>query len=480
MVSIFPSKKKYKIANIIVLIQCLTLLAISSCKKLVEVNAPTTSISAKNVYTNDLTASAVLTGIYTRMSMNNLIGADLTSIGFTTGLVSDELTLYDGSGDTRLRNYYQNNLNAKSPEFWGPLYNEIYILNSAIEGLNNSNTLTALIKKQLLGEAKFMRAFCYFYLINLHGDAPLILGTDYTKNSVMSRNPQKEIWQQIISDLINAKSQLSTDYLDGSLSVKTTERVRPTKWAAIALLARSYLYTNDWQNAEAQSTEIINNSNTFMLDSLHNIFLMNSKESIWQLQPVNYGSNTEDAKIYILPETGPSASNPVYLSTQLVGSFEANDNRKKIWIDTISVSGVRYYFAAKYKVYKLNASLTEYNTVLRLGEQLLLRAEARAQQNNLEGGRSDLNIIRKRSGLKEINIVEKQSLLQAIYHERQVELFTEWGHRWLDLKRTNLADKTMMEVTPKKGGLWNTNWQLFPIPSFDILYDGNLTQNAGY
>lgn len=311
------------------IISFIILATTSSCRKLVEVNAPTTSISMKNVYTNDMTAAAVLTGIYSRLSASGLIGTDLTSIGFTTGLSSDELTLYSGYGDPRLRKYYQNKLTADAPEFWGPIYNEIYILNSAIDGLNNSNSLTPAVKNQLLGEAKFTRGFCYFYLTNLYGDVPLILITDYKKNNIMSRTPKVQVWQQITADLKDAKSLLSSDYRDASLLTKTIERVRPTKWAAIALLARSYLYTDDWKNAEIESTEIINNSDTYKLDSLHQVFLRNSNESIWQLQPVNLGSNTEDAKTYIIPATGPSGYTPVYLSPQIISSFELNDQRKK-------------------------------------------------------------------------------------------------------------------------------------------------------
>lgn len=455
------------------------IITISSCKKLVEVNSPTTSINAKNIYTNDQTASAILTGIYTQLSASNLVSTDLTSIGFTTGLSGDELTLYDGYADNRLLAYYQNRLTANGSDFWGDIYKKIYILNAAIEGLSSASSLTPSVKTQLLGEAKFTRAFCYFYLVNLYGDVPLILRTDYSQNRIMPRTSIELVWRQIITDLIDAKSLLSSDYLDGTILNKTPERVRPTKWSAIALLARSYLYTSDWKNAEIQASEIINAGN-YSLDSLHNVFLRNSNEAIWQLQPVNAGSNTEDAKIYVIPATGLSGSTPVYLSRQIMSSFEYNDQRKKIWVDTASSSGIIYYFAYKYKIATLNQPVTEYNTVLRLGEQFLIRAEARAQQINFAGARSDLNEIRKRAGLKALDLNEKTSLLQAIYHEGQVELFAEWGHRWLDLKRTKLINAVMTEVTRKKGGSWDANWQLYPIPSFDILYDGNLTQNTGY
>lgn len=453
-----------------------------SCKKLVETNPPTTSISVGNVYSNDQTASAVLTGIYTNISASGITNNDLSAIGFTTGLSGDELTLYSGSSDTRLKAYYQNKLKniISNTEFWTKIYKILYIANLSIEGLNNSTLLTPKVKQQLLGEAKFIRAFCFFYLVNLYGDTPLATTSDYTINNTLIRSPVAQVWSQIIADLTDAKTLLSTSYFDATLKKETNERVRPTKWSAIALLSRSYLYTKDWKNAEIQATEIINNSTLYKLDSLNKTFLMNNAEAIWQLQPVNIGSNTEDAKTYIIPSTGPSIYTPVYISSQLINSFEPKDQRKSVWIDTISVSGVLYYYAYKYKSGQLDEPLTEYNTILRLGEQYLIRAEARAQESNLNGAKDDLNVIRKRAGLEETKTTDKNTLLNAIYHERQVELFTEWGHRWLDLKRTNEINFVMSQVTPQKGGIWDTNWQLFPIPSYDIISNSTLSQNPGY
>jgi hypothetical protein len=175
---------------------------------------------------------------------------------------------------------------------------------------------------------------------------------------------------------------------------------------------------------------------------------------------------------------------PVYLSNQLLNAFEPNDKRKTNWINNVTVGSVptsaTYYFAYKYKSATLNAPVTEYTMVLRLGEQYLIRAEAKAHQNNIGGSQGDLNVIRKRAGLSNTTANEKNALLAAILHERQTELFTEWGHRWLDLKRTNNIDAVMNTVAPTKGTTWNSNWALYPIPLYDIIQNPNLVQNSGY
>jgi hypothetical protein len=118
--------------------------------------------------------------------------------------------------------------------------------------------------------------------------------------------------------------------------------------------------------------------------------------------------------------------------------------------------------------------------MLRLAEQYLIRAEARGQQNNISGAQADLNVIRNRAGLPNTTAATQSDLLSAILHERQVELFTELGQRLLDLKRTNNVDNVMRVVTPLKGGTWNSNWQLYPVPVSDIQKNPALVQNSGY
>lgn len=454
----------------------------TGCKKLVDTDGPITSISGKNVYTNNATAAAVLTGLYTLMSQSTITGGELTSIGLVTGLTSDELTIYSGQFDTRLVAYYQNKQTSQymSNDYpWTNIYAKIFIVNSAIEGASMSSSLNEKVKQQILGEAKFMRAFYYFHLVNLYGDVPLVISSDYALNKELSRAPKSEIWDQIILDLKDAQTLLSADYLDATLFKSTNERLRPTKWAATAMLARAYLYTQKWKEAEIQASIVIDQSALYQLDSsLTDVFLKNNPEAIWQLQPIYAQLNTLDAQAYVITaDFGPSS---VYISNQLLNSFELGDQRKNNWIGSVNFQGVNYSFAYKYKSYALTDQVTEYHTILRLGEQFLIRAEARAMQNNIAGSREDLKLIRKRAGLPNTSATTQTTLLSAIIHERQVELFTEWGHRWFDLKRTNTINKVMNEVTPLKGGSWDTNWQWFPIPYSDIQTDPNIQQNIGY
>lgn len=458
---------------------------LTGCKKLVQVDPPDTSITSGNVYTSDATAAAVLTGIYTQMTSANIAGgSDITGMSFFPELSGDNLTLLNGLGNETFGAYYTNALtNITGSDFWTAIYPTIYVVNSAIQGLTNNSALTPAVQQQLLGEAEFIRAFNYFYLVSLYGNVPLATGTDYTVNEGLSRSPAATIWQQIIQDLKNAKALLSTNYLDATLVNTTTSRLRPTTWAARALLARSYLYTQKWDSAEAEADTVIANSALFNLATLNNAFLANSTEAIWQLQPVNVGQNTEDALTYIIPATGPGGQWPVYLSTNLLNSFEGGDQRRVDWVDSVISNGTTYYYPFKYKVDSIGAPVTEYEMVLRIGEQFLIRAEARAWQNEIAGSQSDLNAIRTRAGLSNTSASSQMDLIAAIQHERQVELFTEWGHRWLDLKRTGAIDSVMGmpgNACLAKGGIWSSNWQWYPVPLYELQHDPNLVQNEGY
>lgn len=465
------------------------------CKKLVAVPPPTTELTSDNVYSTDATATSVLTGLYTEIAANNPLSAEtIDAISLVCGLSADELSLYgrNANPNTALVQFYENDLNSglssTSPTtIWSDFYSDIYITNIALERLQASTSLTPAVQQQLMGEAKFMRAFFYFYLVNLYGNVPLITSSDYTTNANFSRTLATQVYRQIIADLEDAENLLVDGYVAADALTATTERVRPNKWAATALLSRAFLYNQQWDSAQAAATQVINHSALYALDSLNGAFLKNNSEAIWQLQPVTTGWNTEDAQVFILPASGPTDNStvgyPVYLSPQLLASFEPGDQRRVDWVDSVIVNGVSYYFPYKYKNATLNAPVTEYTTVLRLGEQYLIRAEAQA---NAGGGSAlpaaaDLNVIRQRAGLHNYSgSLEQTSLLAAILHERQVELFTEWGHRWLDLKRTANVNAVMMQVAPEKGTIWNPDWQLYPLPLYDITQDANLAQNSGY
>jgi hypothetical protein len=465
------------------------LFSINSCKKLIEVNPPIQSVTASDVYKVDATAAAVITGMYINMAMPGIF-TGRSSIAAATGLSADELATVTPEADI-LTLLYRNNLTLGDNGAWGSLYTYIFKVNAAIEGLTKSTTLTASVKSQLLGEAKFLRAFYYFHLVNLYGDVPLLTSTDIIANSSPRRTEKATVYAQIIQDLKEAEAGLAENYVTSDVSTPTTERTRPNRYAAIALLARVYLYTSRWSEAEAAATTVISQAGMYSLEELDKVFLRNSNEAIWQLQPVALDiSNTYEGALYVLSTnnavTGPDPYiRPFYLNSDLVNSFEIGDKRKEKWIDSVSVNGITYPYANKYKEFLPDAPKSEYLMVLRLSEQYVIRAEARLRQGKLAGVGSasqDLNSIRQRAGLADLTTSNEQELFDAIIKERRAEFFTEWGNRWYDLKRSGKIDEVMLKVAPKKGGIWLPYKALYPIPVYDIQHNPNLKghQNPGY
>ncbi|CAL1517424.1 RagB/SusD family nutrient uptake outer membrane protein [Chitinophaga sp. MM2321] len=478
-----------KIINNHILFILLSAILFTGCKKFVSVDTPINSISDENAFNDDNTAAALLNGIYTDLSygdnFSTVTNTSVAAISILPGLSSDELSLWPGVTNTTLLGYYKNDLRAitlGSNHYWNKLYYTIFLSNFAINGLSTTTKLTPSIKQQLLGEALFVRSFCYFYLINLYGDVPFTVENKYEITASLKRTSMAEIYQQLIKDLLSAENLLNSNYLDAHGNAISYERIRPNKAAAKALLARIYLYTEDYPNAELKANDIIENKYMYDTVSLNNVFLKNSKEAIWQLPSVNgtTSQNTGEGRLFILPQTGPSSSLPMFINQNLLDAFENEDLRKSNWTKQITVSDKVYTYPYKYKIGKVNTPTSEYLMILRTGEQYLIRAEAKAKQNKLDQAKSDLNVIRRRAGLQPTTAKLQQQILVAIAHERQVELFTEWGHRWLDLKRTGQINEVMSKVTLEKGGTWDSKWALYPIPAQEISLDPNLKQNPGY
>ncbi|SFO26377.1 SusD family protein [Chitinophaga sp. YR627] len=446
-----------------------------SCKRFLDVGNPPDKVVADYVYKYDASANSVLTGIF--FSLQQRFQGGSYAISTFYGLCADECSTLVGSV---CYDIYTNN---STSEYWVPFYEIVYRANAAIEGLSKSTTLTPMLKERLIGEAKFVRAFIYFYLVNIYGDVPLVTTTDYKLNIKLSRAPEKQVYIQIINDLIDAQNLLDDEYLDTDGLHSSIERIRPNKWAATALLARVYLYSGELENAIRQSTLLIDNKQMFDTVQISDVFLKNNKEAIWQLYPVDVNGifkNTLDAPGLVLVAGPDYFDHPVWMSDDLFNSIEKNDLRKKYWIGVDSSTGVKYNFFYKYKLSNADDESGEYFMVLRLAEQYLIRAEARVRNGDIPEGLVDLNLIRRRAGLKDIEIDDTPKILTKILHERQVEMFMEWGHRWFDLKRLGYLDNVMSKVADEKGSVWYTYRKWDAIPTSDLLLNSNLKQNEGY
>jgi hypothetical protein len=436
----------------------LTLLLATGCEDFLDIGTPRTELLRSSVFSEVTTANAAVVELYNSMRQGFVSGYP-SGLSITASLSSDELLLFEPYAD-RI-DVSENEImpdNKHVTELWGNMYHLIYKANAIIEGLSESD-IEQIEKDRLTGEALFVRAFTYFHLVNLWGDVPLVLSTDYQVNNRLTRAPVVQVNEQIVSDLLKAQLLLQEEY-DG-------ERVRANRGAATALLARMYLYLGQWSKAEEEATKVINNELYALEDDLTHVFQKSSPEAILQLW----------SSIYPLEYIGflfhEAVGGPLYvaLRPEFLGDLSPDDYRYTNWVKTMEVSGVTFYGVDKYK----NSAVppAEYSTVLRLAELYLTRAEARTHQDKLSEASEDLNVIRERAGLTPEFPANKEELLEAIYLERKHEFFGELGHRWFDLKRTGRADAVL---SPLKS-LWDKEDVLFPIPEIQIVSNPDITQN---
>ncbi|WP_442591863.1 RagB/SusD family nutrient uptake outer membrane protein [Pedobacter sp. AW31-3R] len=450
------------------------ILLLASCKKFTEVDPPKNAIGTEQVFADDQSANSAVLGIYTTL---NSVGFGYGNVTLYPGISADELIRLDPPQDEQ--QLMDNQIlpsNEAIAGLWSDAFKVIAQANACIEGLNAQNGVTAVKKTELLAESRFLRAFCYHYLINLYGKVPLITTSNWILTKHVVRTEVEELDQLIMEDLQFAYANLPAAYASGTTA-------RAGKWAAAAMLARVNLYNRNWGEAEKYANSVLDESGLFQgeLPELEGVFLIGSAEAIWQMAVPAYWINTYE---------GTAFNNFGFLqyviSDDLKSTFESGDRRAAAWLDIINSNGIDYAIPAKYKANTYAGVPTERYVMLRLAEQLLIRAEAEVMSNNNAGAIADLNMIRSRAGLTLLDTgLSAAEILAAIEKENRIEFFAEWGHRWFDLKRrpalTGAGNRVDEVLSAFKPGKWQPADALYPVPQKEISLNPNLApNNPGY
>jgi starch-binding outer membrane protein, SusD/RagB family len=379
------------------------------------------------------------------------------------------------------------------------------------------------LKESIAGQALFLRALSYYYLVNLYGGVPLF--TEYNADPEASQIAQSSIVDviaQIKADLNAAAENLPLkSQLTGGNGF---EIGRATKGAAYALLAEFHLILEEWQEAIAASNMVIN-SNEYGLRSTDDYAKNfagldeNGMESIFEIQ---YGNTlapdgaVNELMVYYTVFQAPGAVNayfggPVtnddadlpsykgYGGNGLLQEWEAGDLRKDVVLTTYGIPNpidptkpdlwlpLKYYTPSP----NIDGSTPINYNVLRYARTLLTKAEA---LNEVTGGDPEavsiVNQIRTRAGLAPLasNIATSQTLLrEAIWKERRLELCYE-GTRYFDLLRTGryipimegMVNITVPRARVISHPVTGKDWYLWPIPQNELDINPNIIQNPGY
>lgn len=432
-----------------------------SCNKFLEVN-PKDSTSDDQTIVDGNSAQTAVRGIYNALESNDYYGYTFQTLGFFSG---DNIQ-YVGSQtvNQQLTNHAVISDLAAVGTAWSAIYNVINRSNNVlakVPSLAVSASFTDTLKKQLLGEAYFLRALSYFDLARTWGGVQLVLTptASASDQTALKRSTLAETYAQVLRDLTAAETLLPN----------TTNRIRATKKTAYALHARYALYQKDWANAELYANKIIGDNN-YVLIAPYNAFFANNatatQESVFELY---YNTNVTNTQGYNWAPTtngGVGWVTPTSGIISLLTNPSVGGNRSTL-LQTVTASNVTKYFGTLY----YRTAGTDPAFLIRLAELYLIRAEARAQLGDLTGGGNDLNAVRARAGLSASNAGTKGDLLLAIENENRIEFAFE-NHRWYDLVRTGRAGAVL--------GISDNNKLLLPIPYAQLLVDANLVQNPGY
>ena len=404
-------------------------------------------------------AQAALVGAYNALSQNSYQG---NIFRYITNLLSDNIKWVGNTPTNREFDAYGIfTTNTRVQELWSAIYKTVNISNNIIEKVPTvvDPSLDGTEKNKLRGEAFFLRALSYFDLVRLWGNVPVVTRATQTADDAkdIKNSSATEVYQFIEKDLDSAEALLPLPL----------NRNRANQHTAKALKARLYLYQKNWVKAEEYATKLINDSADFKLVKPYSQFYAakNSSESIFE---VDYTINNKNSYATNWFQNPTSGGKKEFLPTDdfiaLLKDPNAGGSRSAL---LFTVGGVTYG-NMNFKI----ATGEDQSYILRFAEMYLIRAEARAEQNKLDEGLKDLNVIRNRANIPSIiSVTDKEELVDRILSERRVELAYE-SHRWFDLIRRGKAQQVLGIVDPNK--------LLLPIPRQEILINSNLTQNPGY
>lgn len=444
------------------------LLSTVSCEKLIETDFPNNQLATGLVFEDEQTAEAALAGLYSGLWNSSVISGTADGAGLALGTYADDITCVSTTGSNGIVDIYNNNqlaTNTSVSAIWSNAYQQIYMSNSIIEGVENSKSLSAQVKDRITGEALFIRSLIYFYLYQIYGEIPYTDTTDYVYNTTLGRMPMNDFLARLDTDLSEAVNLLPSAY-------RNAERIYANKATGYVLLAKLKMNLGKWQEAEVLCQAILQTSGYSFQNDLSKVFLKSSPHIIWQLKPKNNNDPTKEATVYNFV----SAPGAFVLNPDLISSFAANDLRRQYYFTAVPYGSQVNYKQTKYKI-TTATNTTEYSVIYRLEDICLMLAESLVKQNKVSAAVPFINLTRQRAGLSPLGTsVSQVQAMNEISNERRREFFGEHGSRFLDLKRWGQLNE-LKTVKPN----WQTFHRYWPLPQKEILLNANLhPQNDGY
>ena len=493
---------------------CIAAMILSTgCKKFLDQEVPG-AFAEEDFYNTDLDVTQAVSATYDMMQAhyNNNWG----SLYMIKMLLSDDSNAGgsdagDQPGYQTIDNFNFDATNDKVRDAWRMCYFTIYRANKVINRSLPENDL----RKRLIAEAKFLRAYNYFELVSLWGDVPLVLNdippSQYTTTG---RKPKADVYAQIEKDLNEAIPDLPLKNAYGP-----GDRFRVAKGAAQALLGKALLYQEKYAEAAVQFEIVITSLQYSLASSTGAAFSRNHEfgpESLFEISYTTgrsydwgnfpWGSAPEsNIHIQLMGPRGDYYTKAP--ADSLIAGWGFNLPKQKLWdafiaagdvtrrqqsimsVGELTTAGGSWsnptaydyegFFQRKYGAFQSQTGgpIGELNygtnwRQIRYADVLLMAAEAYNKSSNDGKARGYLNEVRTRSGLPDVN-TSGAALFNDIVKERQLELAFE-GFRYTDLVRWGLAATELSGL-----GYQASKHNLLPIPDFDVK-TALLPQNPNY
>jgi len=501
--------KKSLIYSAFVLIVSSTMF--TSCQKFLS-DAPQSSLTSGNAYKSASDIENALAGCY------NIFYTDYYQ--WENVMLSDNRSdnAYPGGGG---EDTFVNEDQFKVPPsnshcynfWWGQPYQGIArcnILLDKITGVTDTKLDINDRRKQIIGEASFVRAYNYYQLVKLFGGVPIELQSNTADPGVTrkARATEAEVYDQIVKDLEVAVADLPDSFGDPSV-----DKVRATKGAANALLAKIWAQRSDrdYNKVLTYCNAVINSPAGYALEGDYEMLFDGShyinNEAILLVPYIegNGAASNWGVELFLAPEDGWQKY--CVPSKDLVNAYKNEGDAIRMRSNIVFWNNIPWAdenwspcgnaedtipFNYKQKHPAGWASGDNYY-LLRMGDIVTLKAEAQNELGDLDGAKATLNLVRHRVSLPDVEAASKEEMKNKILLERRLELAFE-AQRWDDLVRTGTATAVMSALEEYKytcsdgtpGAAVKINYNcdqnhwMMPIPQSEIDANPNLVQNPGY
>jgi hypothetical protein len=468
-------------------------LALSSCKKLLEIKDTDSiagEIALKTVTNNEQSIVGAYAILRPEMAilLNSTFADEVKKGEFYNAETTHEWQY--GSTDIGIR----DNFTAITPNY--QIIDRVNRVLQALPNVTAANAAEEAKKSVLKGEALFLRAYAHFELFRYYCG-------NYTAEGLAM--PYMEVPSLLTYERIKlapyfAKINADLEEAKGLITNNLNDKNRANRLSVVALQARVALYTKNWASAIALSTEYITALPLATKEQFPGIWSdANTSEVAFKLaRTVSVGGRVgglfrgQASVVGGVTKLGTITWAP---SDKLWGSYDQdNDIRFSTYLMDEPLLKAETPVRQSHIIKKYTGTAYTTNNenlgdikVFRTGEMVLIRAEAKAESNDLAGATADINMLRSARISNYTNVADfasKDAAITAILEERLKELPFE-GHRFWDLKRKEKAvERVGNDIPSSKGATLPANNFRFvlPIPNSEILANPKIReqQNPGY